>query len=273
MDVVLCSSRSRDIERELRARHPQPHRLYVKSQPGATLGFLAQQAKTILEKADNPDQFHVYLMAGICDLTEKVRDLAWVRDYRGRMTHAKYEEVIFTESWKHAPTNFMNNLNQLIDELIELQAKPCVLTIPTISLQVWNDTRLQQHKTCHLLHHQQYPDMQENLNKSIWEINRLLIEKNIANKMFTPKIASSIMVNQGPDKPPHIHYSRFVDGVHQKQRITKSWAIQIADSIEKNRKSHARIPPPIILSHSDSDSDSEDQPAKRKRKWRSEHAV
>ena len=107
------------------------------------------------------------------------------------------------------------------------------IIIPTISLQVWNDTRLQQHKTCHLLHHQQYPDMQENLNKSIWEINRLLIEKNIANKMFTPKIASSIMVNQGPDKPPRIHYSRFVDGVHQKQRITKSWAIQIADSIEK----------------------------------------
>ena len=108
MDIVLCSSRGRDIEKELRARHPQPHRLYVKSQPGATLGLLAQQAKTILEKADNPDQFHVYLMAGICDLTEKVRDLAWVRDYRGCMTHAKYKEVIFTESWKHTPTNFMN---------------------------------------------------------------------------------------------------------------------------------------------------------------------
>ena len=47
---------------------------------------------------------------------------------------------------------------------------------------------------------------------------------------------------------------------------TKSWAIQIADSIEKKRKTHARI-----LSYYDSDS--EDQPAKRKRKWRSEHAV
>ena len=84
--------------------------------------------------------------------------------------------------------------------------------------------------------------------------------------MFTPKIASSIMVNQGPDKPPRFHYSRFVDGVRQKQRMTKSWAIQIADSIEKKRKTHVRIPPPIILSHSDSDSDSEDQPVKRK--WR-----
>ena len=55
-----------------------------------------------------------------------------------------------------------------------------------------------------------------NMNKSIWEISCLVIEKKIANKMFTPKIASCIMLNQGPDKPPHFHYSRLIDGVHQK---------------------------------------------------------
>ena len=54
------------------------------------------------------------------------------------------------------------------------------------------ETRLNQYKTCHL-HHQQYRDIQENLN---------IIEKNIGNKMFIPKIASSIMVNQGPNNPP-----------------------------------------------------------------------
>ena len=43
--------------------------------------------------AENPDQYYVYLMAGICDLTKNIRDLAWVRDYRDRMIHAKYEEV------------------------------------------------------------------------------------------------------------------------------------------------------------------------------------
>ena len=148
-----------------------------------------------LEKADNPEQFHVYLMAGKCDPTEKVRDLAWVRDYRGHMIHAKYQKVVFTKSWKHAPTNFMYNLNQLIDELIELQAKPCVMTIPTISLQVWNETRLHQYKTCHLLHHQQYPDMQENLDKSIWEINRLIIEKNIA---MTKPVPLGFLINKFP---------------------------------------------------------------------------
>ena len=40
--------------------------------------------------------------------------------------------------------------------------------------------------------------------------------------------------------PFRIHYSRLIDRVHQKQRITKSWAIQIADSIEKNQKTHVR---------------------------------
>ena len=32
--------------------------------------------------AENPDQYYVYLMAGICDMTKNIQDLAWVRDYR-----------------------------------------------------------------------------------------------------------------------------------------------------------------------------------------------
>ena len=149
-----------------------------------------------------PRKFHIYFMAGICDLTEKVRDLAWVKDYKGCIIQAPYEEVIFIESWKDTPAIFIDELTEFCDEIIELRAKPSIMTIPTISIQNWNETRLNQYKTCHLLHHQQYPDMQENLNKTLWEVNLLIIGKNIGNKMFTPKIASSIMVNQGPNKPP-----------------------------------------------------------------------
>ena len=265
MDVVLCSSRGKHLEKELRSLHPSPHRLHVMFKPGASLEYLFNHAKTLLEREECPDRFHIYFMAGICDLTEKVRDLAWVKDYKGRIIQAPYEEVIFTESWKDTPAIFIDKLTDLCDEIIELRAKPSIMTIPTISIPNWNETRLNQYKTCHLLHHQQYPDMQENLNKTLWEVNRLIIEKNIGNKMFTPKIASSIMVNQGPNKPPRTHYSRFTDGVHQKYHITKSWAAQINDSIKINRKTNARTPPAATLPKPDSETDSDsDQPAKRK---------
>ena len=74
-------------------------------------------------------------MAGICDLIEKVRDLAWVKDYKGRIIQAPYEEVIFTESRKDTPTIFINKLTDLCDEIIEFRAKPCIMTIPIISIQ------------------------------------------------------------------------------------------------------------------------------------------
>ena len=74
-------------------------------------------------------------MAGICDLTEKVRDLAWVKDLKGHIIQAPYEEVIFTESWKDTPTIFIDKPTDLGDEIIELQAKPNIMTIPAISIQ------------------------------------------------------------------------------------------------------------------------------------------
>ena len=119
--------------------------------------------------------------------------------------------------------------------------------------------------TCHLLHHQQYPDMQENLNKTLWEVNRLIIEKNIGNKMFTPKIASSIMVNQGPNKPPPDSLQSFYRWSPSETSHNQSWAAQINDSIKINRKTHARTPPAATLPKPDSETDSDsDQPAKRK---------
>ena len=187
MDVVLCSSRGKHLEKELRSLHPSPHRLHVMFKPGASLEYLFNHAKTLLEREECPDRFHIYFMAGICDLTEKVRDLAWVKDYKGRIIQAPYEEVIFTESWKDTPAIFIDKLTDLCDEIIGLRAKPCIMTIPTISIQNWNETRLNQYKTCHLLHHQQYPDMQETWIKHYGKSTASSLRKTLETRCSTLK--------------------------------------------------------------------------------------
>ena len=139
-------------------------------------------------------------MAGLCDITQKVKNMEWVCCRDGHWLKALYNEVIFAGSWLDSPNHVLDKMAVVQNHIENLGAKPCFLTIPTCSLQVWNEKRLKKQKTCHLLHHKQYPDMQENLNQTIFEVNRKIIELNSNVNMFTPKIADTIMANSGPTK-------------------------------------------------------------------------
>ena len=204
MDVVLGASRAKFLESPLREIHSNPRRLFVDFEPGAKLSELADQACEILEKSNNPSQIHIYFMAGLCDVTQKIKNREWVRCRDGHWERALYNEVIFDGSWHDSPKAITDKIEEIQSRIMSYEAKPCFLTIPTCSLHTWNTTRLNKFKTCHLLHHHQYPDMQENLNKTLWEVNHKIIEINSTTKMFTPKIADTIMVNSGPGKNPRI---------------------------------------------------------------------
>ena len=94
------------------------------------------------------------------------------------------------------------------NSILSFEAKPCFCTIVPCSLRMWNETRLEQHKTSFLLHHTQYQDMQTNLITAICDINKYIIFLNTQNKMYIPYIADAIIYHGGPKK--HLEYTTIV---------------------------------------------------------------
>ena len=64
-----------------------------------------------------------------------------------------------------------------------------------------------------LLFSELYDSMQENMNKSIFEINRYITSVNASNDMVTPFVANTIIEYRG-EKAPRVFFNRFSDGVH-----------------------------------------------------------
>ena len=113
---------------------------------------------------------------------------------------------------------------QIISEsILSFEAKPCFCTIVPCSLKMWNETRLEQHKTSFLLHHTQYEDMQTNLITVICNINKYIISLNTQNKMYTPYIADTVISHCGPKKAPRVHYNRLKDGIHPTSNLRTMW--------------------------------------------------
>ena len=169
-----------------------------------------------------------------------------------------YEEVIFNESPHEAITRVQDLYRSVSEKVSKNRVKPCFATIPPMSLETWNSTRLKQHKTSFLIHHKHYDSMQENLIKSVIEINKFIINLNISNEMTTPYLASTILCNV-PGKKMRVHYSRFSDGVHPKKELNTKWAKKIRNAIRDNRNRPQQIVRPyhsISPSHNyDSDTD------------------
>ena len=167
-----------------------------------------------------------------------------------------------------------NKLSSLItkasDQIHSLHALPTICTIPPSSLDTWNHTRLNQHKTAMLKYYPQYPEMQHNLIDTIIGINTNIISINQSRHAFTPKLADTIITKPGKNKKHRIHYSRLVDGVHPTESVKGDWARILMQAITKNRsgaitrplRTAALAQPPSPDSDSDSDHDN------TKRNWK-----
>ena len=226
MDAIFASSRGRTLVEPIVDWHPDCTKLMIWTIPSAKLEELQYEAYDFLNTTSDPTNCHIYFVAGLCDIT--------VHERRGR-----YKEVYYIESIQNTIDRLKNLIDTINHGILILGAKPCFSTIIPSSLQDWNFTRLQQHKTTHLLHSHQYNDMQHLLNRAVIEINQHINTTNIDNKMQTPQLADTIITKRRTS-PPRFHYNRLADGVHPTKELSTVWANCLKKIISNNR--HPSVP-------------------------------
>ena len=113
----------------------------------ASLDTLTSEALRIINTHPTPHKTHTYFIAGIPGITSRIRGVG-------------YEEVIFIDNVKTAHHNFMTQVKHTKETIASTNSIPCFATVAPMSLYTWNTTRMDQHKTQYLIHHNYYEDMQ-----------------------------------------------------------------------------------------------------------------
>jgi len=147
MNIIFADSRGGNMKKQLHKTHTHTAPIYT--YPGANITYLCQQAIQFIQQQNTPmHDTHIYIIGGICDITYKDKD---------RAQH--YEETTFTDTPKHAAEKTIHTINHTYTQILEAGATPCFATIAPMSIDTWNNTRLTQHKTSYLLHHNHYSDI------------------------------------------------------------------------------------------------------------------
>jgi len=189
---------------------------------GASLNFLAELALSDIASLPNEGDpaGYCYFVAGLPDITTRLRDF-------------QYEEVVF------GPYSPLETCERLESDLttISIQIKsanwlPIFCPVVPMSLQDWNFTRGNQHKTTYLLHHNYYPDMQYQLEHATVLVNKLITSINSFNSVHTPNIQTQII--KSDNHSYKYRYNRLVDGIHPNPTVVLKWAKLLQKSIEIN---------------------------------------
>ena len=166
------TSRGKELEHHLSPDNFNiPKRIITIS--GASLDTLTSEATRIINTHPTPHKIHTYFIAGIPDITSKINDV-------------DYEEVLFIDNAETAHHNFMTKIKNTKEIISVTKSIPCFATIAPMSLHTCNTTRMSQHKTQYLIHHNYYEDMQSLLIQAIIKINASIIQINDESNMHTP---------------------------------------------------------------------------------------
>ena len=210
MDVIVASSRGHGLKKFLKQTP-------ILATSGARLVNLAQDASKYLKKQDPEGHYHVYFLAGLCDVTYRDRD-------------GSYEEFVFNESPWEARERVGNVIREAAAIVTASGATPCFATITPCDLEIWNNHRLTKHFTSHLLHFRHYDSMQQNLIQAIILINKDIVTLNQKNNIVTPFIADISLHKRGDGKKHRQLYKKFHDGTHPDDVTLRKWA-EVMDKV------------------------------------------
>ena len=244
MNILVSSSRGAGLPERMDLG-PYPLRSDIKG--GGKLKQLSQMALALLPP---PHRYkhttHVYILAGIPDLTEKLYS---------KHPYYNYTESIFTEDPEQAIHRMKQEINTCAKTITDAGATPCFATITSCDIHKYNQTLLKDNKTSELLHKNYYEDMQTRLHTTIEEVNKYIAQTNREHNMSTPFCHTAIKKRSGKGTDAHYtyRYSLLYDGVHGKNSTKRDWARTLANAIRLNRQQ--------------SESSTEDEAHSPKRSW------
>ena len=254
MNYIQATSRGRELQPSL---VNDTTWMYVR--PGAKLAQLTQCANQMLSTSNKQGKApgHVHYMAGIPDLTSKIRDKG-------------YQEVVFMGTPADSVPALENEVMKTATMTKKMGWTPVFCTITPMSLTDWNSPV----RTPYLIHFKQYDDMQVLLEKTIAAANHIIRAVNKSNGVYTPNLQNQIVkIHQGKVK---YMYNRLTDGCHPNKQVVRQWVKIMRRAMTVNDQRKATDPwdqvrTPITdcyvgfpSDESDSDSDCE---TSHKRRW------
>ena len=217
MNYLVANSRGTG----LRDLIPKSQFQKVLYRPGAKFRNLCDLAISIHNQSNSPDNTHVYILAGITDITDKIKS-------------GNYQEVVFKDQIEIAISKVMNTIRTTKTRLEKHKIKVIFCTVSTMNIDKWNTTRLNQKKTSHLNYTSQYQNMQSNLNKALDAINSQIVEINRESNFHTPLVHKAVKHPKGKGKFI-FKYNWLVDGVHGNSKAQAQWANSVVTAAVKNR--------------------------------------
>ena len=228
MDYLLASSRGGGVANCMGAGyHLVPHVL-----PGGTYKKLADKATEVLPDStvDHESKNHVYVLAGVPDITTLVR------------SSPKHMECIYTDTPEHTLKHLKEQIDECADAITKKNAIPIFCTITPMNITLYNNYLLEDNKTKYLLHAEKYDHMQAQILPIFTEINRYIKTYNTDRGFTTPMCQFEIVKRHGKGRKGYYrnHWEGLKDGLHATEKTRKGWATAIRVAINKNRQQLTR---------------------------------
>ena len=204
------------------------HTVEVWSTPGGKYTDMIDliQNHTILHHGGpiEEDQTHIYVAAGVCDITTKLSN-----------PKKHYCEVVFKTE---ASTSIDNTKSRILDlqrHIIKLGHTPIFCTIVPTHLETLNFHYLNKNKTSYLSHSSKYQEMQDEAMTVFNSINTFIPDINSKLGMTTPFLHRSVMHNTKKSKH-YFQYKKLPHRCHASPELKMKWAIELDHAIQINRK-------------------------------------
>ena len=229
MDLVMATSRGKGLSEEfdLLPENPLINPIFS-IHPGRSLSFLTDKAIEIITNSPYPTHtIHVYFIAGLIDLSEKITDI-------------HYKEFICNDSYIDSYHNMQNILDNTQTRILNIGATPCFATITPMHIDTWNHHCLHANLTSYLLHYKHYDSMQGNHTEATVLTNQYLTVLNSQLNMNTPRLSQYILYKPGTTRQTYrFRHHLLPDGVHPNSDIKQKWAETLQDTISINRIKHS----------------------------------
>lgn len=220
MDLYVTTSRGKQMESYFNHKPNSSMRVI----PGASIERLTDEALQLIHQQNGGNTNFIYLIGGLPDTTEKITD------------HPNYQEVIYSGTPSETVNTIEEQFKSSAMRILQSGAVPCLATVAPMSFETWNNTRLHQGKTSHLIHHHHYEDMQSLHQSAIIELNRKIIIINQHINVQTPLLASHIIQKRGLHQGHRFRANRLVDGCHPNQEVIDQWVMELNAVALVNRR-------------------------------------
>ena len=219
MNILAGDSRARGLKNGI----PRLSRSIVIS--GGTIDKVTEAVVESLKNRYFHTPPHVYVFAGINDLTRLVKD------------HRRhYTECIFDTDTQTAIHTVTQKFNTCIHSIQQAGGIPILCTITSANIEKYNKYMLHNFWTRHLEHTHEYPTMQRNLNLAIDTINAYIANTNRNSGVSTPFTHTAIKKRTGNSRRVRYRYNwqGLDDGIHAESDTKIRWADAISAAIGLN---------------------------------------